>query len=86
MGAVLSIINFGRIIWLDGNDYSVALTVCLAMLFIVIFAKVLGSMVPLLVKKLNLDPALIANPAISSVSDIVALSIYFVMAMVILGL
>ena len=86
LGAVLSIINFGRIIWLDGNDYSVALTVCLAMLFIVIFAKVLGSMVPLLVKKLNLDPALIANPAISSVSDIVALSIYFVMAMVILGL
>ena len=86
LGAVLSIINFGRIIWLDGNDYSVALTVCLAMLFIVIFAKVFGSMVPLLVKKLNLDPALIANPAISSVSDIVALSIYFVMAMVILGL
>ncbi len=86
LGTVLSVLNFGRIIWLDGNDYGVALTVCLAMLFIVIFAKVLGSMVPLLVKKLNLDPALIANPAISSVSDIAALSIYFVMAMLILGL
>lgn len=86
LGAILSVLNFFRIIWLDGNDYSVALTVCLAMLFIVIFAKVLGSMVPLLVKKLNLDPALIANPAISSVSDIVALSIYFAMAMLILGL
>lgn len=86
LGSILSVLNFFRIIWIDGNDYSVALTVCLAMLFIVIFAKVLGSMVPLLVKKLNLDPALIANPAISSVSDIVALSIYFAMAMLILGL
>ena len=34
-------------------------------------------MVPLIVKKIHLDPALIANPAISSVSDAVALSIYF---------
>jgi len=86
LGAILSSLNFVRVVFLDGNDISVALTVCTAMLFIVIFAKVIGSMVPLLVKKLNLDPALIANPAISSVSDIVALSIYFAMAMLILGL
>ena len=50
------------------------------MIGIVMFAKILGSMIPLIVKKLNLDPALIANPAISSVSDAVALSIYFLMA------
>ncbi|MFR8855031.1 MAG: magnesium transporter [Oscillospiraceae bacterium] len=43
-------------------------------------------MIPLLVKKINLDPALIANPAISSISDAVALSIYFIMASVFLGL
>ena len=43
-------------------------------------------MIPLFVKKLKLDPALIANPAISSVSDMVALSIYFAMAMLLLGL
>ena len=55
------------------------------MLFIVMIAKVIGSMIPLIVKKLNLDPALIANPAISSVSDIIALSIYFLMAMIFLG-
>ena len=56
------------------------------MLFIVIFAKILGSMVPLIVKKVGLDPALIANPAISSISDAVALSIYFAMASIFLGL
>lgn len=86
IGLMLSLVNFARVCWMDGNGPQVALTVCAAMLFIVMFAKVLGSMVPLAVKKLKLDPALIANPAISSVSDIVALTIYFAMASVFLGI
>ncbi len=86
IGLILSVFNFVRVCWFDGNGPMIALTVCCAMLFIVIFAKILGSMIPLLVKKVNLDPALIANPAISSISDAVALSIYFAMAAIFLGL
>ncbi|MCI7147175.1 MAG: magnesium transporter [Candidatus Fimisoma sp.] len=86
IGLILSTFNFVRVCWFDGNGPMIALTVCCAMLFIVIFAKILGSMIPLLVKKVNLDPALIANPAISSISDAVALSIYFAMAAIFLGL
>ncbi len=86
IGLILSVLNFARVCWLDGNGPWIALTVCGSILAIVIFAKVIGSMVPLLVKKLKLDPALIANPAISSVSDIVALGIFFAMATVVLGL
>ncbi len=86
LGLILSMFNFLRVIFLDGNSISVALTVCFAMLMIVIIAKMLGSMVPLLVKRMNLDPALIANPFISSISDAVALTVYFAMAAIILGL
>ena len=86
VGVILSLFSFARSWLIDGNGPLIALTVCCAMLVIVIFAKVLGSMIPLLVKKLKLDPALIANPAISSISDAVALSIYFLMAMIFLGL
>lgn len=86
IGLILSTLNFARVVLLDGQGPMIALTVCSAMLCIVIFAKVIGSMIPLLVKKIKLDPALIANPAISSVSDMVALSIYFAMAMIFLGL
>mgnify|MGYP001637857005 CR=1 FL=1 len=86
IGVILSTFNFARVCLLDRQEPVIALTVCSAMLLIVIIGKVLGSMVPLLVKKMNLDPALIANPAISSVSDMVALSIYFAMASVFLGL
>ena len=86
LGLILSAFNFGRVCLIDGYGVKIAFTVCGAMLLIVIFAKILGSMVPLIVKKANLDPALIANPAISSISDAVALSIYFAIATLILGL
>jgi magnesium transporter len=86
IGVILSSLNFLRVCWFDGNGVDVALTVCTAMVFIVIFAKILGSMIPLLVKKIKLDPALIANPAISSISDAVALTIYFAMASIFLKL
>lgn len=85
IGVILSVINFFRVWLLDGNSIPIALTVSCAMVFIVIFAKMLGSMIPLIVKRIHLDPALIANPAISSVSDTVALSIYFLMASIFLG-
>ncbi|MGI6212239.1 MAG: magnesium transporter [Anaerovoracaceae bacterium] len=86
LGVLLSLFNFLRVYFLDGQTLMISLTVCLAMIFIVIFAKILGSMIPLIVKKIHLDPALIANPAISSVSDAVALSIYFSMATLLLGI
>ena len=87
IGVILSIFNYLRIYFVDGiHAPGIALTVCMSMIFIVIFAKVIGSMVPIIVKKMNLDPALIANPAISSVSDAVALSIYFAMATVFLNI
>ena len=85
IGVILSVVNFARVCWLDGAGVKIALTVCVAMLAIVVFAKLIGCMIPLFVKKINLDPALIANPAISSVSDAVALTIYFAMAMVFLS-
>ena len=86
VGLILSAFNFVRVTLLDGEPPIVALTICVSMVAIVVFAKVIGSMIPIFVKKLRLDPALIANPAISSVSDAVALSIYFAMAMLFLGL
>lgn len=85
IGVILSALNYLRIYFIDGiHNPGIALTVCTSMVFIVIFAKIIGSMIPLIVKKIHLDPALIANPAISSVSDAVALSIYFAMAQIFL--
>ncbi|MGN8648885.1 magnesium transporter [Eubacterium pyruvativorans] len=80
VGVVLSAVNFLRVTIIDGQSAIVAVTVCTSLLFIVMIAKLIGSMIPLIVRGIHLDPALVANPAISSVSDAIALSIYFVMA------
>ena len=86
LGVILSAFNFLRIVFIDHNNIIIAVTVCVSMIFIVIIAKILGSMIPLICQKLKLDPALIANPTLSSISDAVALVIYFLMASLFLGL
>ncbi len=90
-GVTLATVNFVKMLILDGlimkNDgitVSVALTVSLAILFIVIFAKVVGSMLPIGAEKIGVDPAVMANPLISTLTDTVSLLIYIYMAKLIL--
>ena len=90
-GLTLAAVNFVKMLVLDGmimhNEaitVSVALTVSLAILFIVIFAKVVGSMLPIGAEKIGVDPAVMANPLISTVTDTVSLLIYIFMAKLIL--
>ena len=59
-------------------------SVSLSVLFIVMFAKVVGSALPILAEKLGVDPAVMANPLISTVTDAVSLLIYIYVAKLIL--
>lgn len=90
-GITLAVVNFFKMLLLDGmilhNDsvtVSVAATVSLSVLFIVMFAKVVGSALPILAEKLGVDPAVMANPLISTVTDAVSLLIYIYVAKLIL--
>jgi magnesium transporter len=86
IGIVVSAINFGRIIWIDNNSIMVAFTVSTAMMLIVIIAKLIGSMLPMIAKKVGIDPALMAGPMIASITDMIALGTYFLMASLFLGI
>lgn len=86
IGVLLSSLNFVRICWLEGQGPMIGLTVCGAMLFIVIAAKIIGSMLPMLAKKIGIDPALMATPTISSISDMVSVVTYFLLAKALLGI
>ncbi len=90
-GLTLACVNFVKMLLLDGmimhnSDITVqvALTVSLSILFIVIFAKVVGSMLPMLAEKIGVDPAVMANPLISTVTDAVSLLIYICIAKLVL--
>ena len=90
-GVALAVVNFGKMLLLDGmllhNDavtVPVAATVSLSIVFIVLFAKSVGSMLPILAEKLGVDPAVMANPLISTVTDAVSLLIYIYVAKLVL--
>ena len=92
-GLSLALINFVKMLLVDrlllGNGavtVLVAATVSLSIVFIVMFAKVVGSMLPLLAEKIGVDPAVMANPLISTITDAVSLLIYFEMARLVLHL
>ena len=79
-GVSLAIVGYFKAIWLDGADALVALVVCITLFATVVAAKVAGCCFPMLIKKLGFDPAVVANPFITTVIDALALIIYFAVA------
>jgi len=58
----------------------------LAIFVIVIWANVLGAVLPLLAAKLGIDPPIVSGPVMSTLVDATGLFIYFTIAKVLLGL
>ena len=74
---VLSILNFIRLVTLEKVDITIALTVSVTLVFTVIVSKIVGALLPLGAKLLKADPAVMATPLITTISDAVTLIIYF---------
>ena len=91
-GITLAIANFIKIILIDNiilkNNISitVALVISLTLIFTVMVAKIIGSTLPILAKKMKLDPAVMASPFITTIVDAVSLLIYFRIATILLGI
>ena len=86
LGIVLSAFNFAKIMLIDRESVQIAITVCASMMAVVIFAKLIGGMLPMLAKRLGIDPALMATPMISSLTDMVSSFVYLLMATAVLGI
>jgi magnesium transporter len=92
LGAILGVIGFTRIIlWqhIHFFDYGphyqlVALTIGLALLGIVAFGSLAGSMLPFLLKRVGVDPASASAPFVATLVDVTGLVIYFSVAYAIL--
>lgn len=90
-GVTLAAVNFIKMLLIDrlllGNanvTVLVSVTVSLSIVFVVMFAKVVGSMLPIAAEKIGVDPAVMANPLISTVTDAVSLLIYIYVAKLVL--
>jgi magnesium transporter len=92
LGAILGVIGFTRIeLWqrLHLFDYGphhflVALTVGSALIGIVAFGSLAGSMLPFLLKRVGFDPASASAPFVATLVDVTGLVIYFSVALLIL--
>jgi magnesium transporter len=83
--AALSAVNLAKIMLLDGRPLSIAITVCLSQMVVIVLAKCLGGMLPLLAKKVGIDPALMAAPFISSLTDTFTCFVYLTLSTIILA-
>lgn len=89
-GVTLAVANFIKLMLFDlngrDNAFLIALVVSLTLIGTIIVAKLVGSSLPLLARKVGFDPAVMANPLISTVCDSLSLLIYFGVATVVLHL
>lgn len=86
VGFTLTIVNFLRLYFIQKTDILVATTVVISLFFTVVLAKIVGSSLPMLAKRLGFDPAIMAGPLITTIVDAVALTIYFTTATWLLGI
>ncbi len=84
LGLVMGVVAYGRaLMWHTGQ--AVALTVAVAIFAIVVWANVLGSLLPIIAQRLKIDPTVVSGPAMSTLVDATGLFIYFTVAGIILA-
>jgi len=86
VGTSLAGVNFIRMIIMDRVSINIALTVSITLMATVMMAEAIGGLLPIAAKKLNLDPAIMAAPLITTIVDALSLIVYFNVARILLGI
>jgi magnesium transporter len=88
LGGLLAVLGLA-VTWVLASEVRMspftALVVPLTLILVVTFGAVVGSLLPLLFKRLGLDPALMSNPFVAGISDILAIVVYMNVAMALLS-
>lgn len=82
----LGALNYLRVMLGHGNQPLVALVISLTLVCTITMANTFGVLLPMVAKKLRLDPALMATPMIATLVDIFSMMIYFAIATALLAI
>lgn len=74
-GVLLSTIIYGFGMYFQGT--TLAIVVSLSLFTVIIFASILGTLIPLILHRYNIDPALATGPFVTTLNDVIGLFIYF---------
>lgn len=87
VGSLLAIISFLKMYFIDRIDnIFIIIAVSVSLLVTVFIAKIVGGSLPIIAKKLKLDPAIMAAPLITTIVDAVTVMVYFGFSMWLLNL
>jgi magnesium transporter len=77
VGAALALANYLRMVLINRTDRNVSLLISISMVVTVMLSSTLGCLLPMLAKKLKIDPALVASPVLTTLVDSVSLLVLF---------
>ena len=83
-GLGLGVVNTARVMITNNGDLLLAVTISITLFAVILLAKTIGCLMPLLAKKIKLDPAVLAAPLITTILDGASLLVYFSIAHAIL--
>ena len=86
VGAVLALADGIRIYFMYQNNLELAIVIAVSLMGTIIISKLVGCILPLLAKKIGLDPAIMAAPLITTLVDTCSILIYFNIATLIFHL
>lgn len=86
LGLALGVIGVIRTLMWGGLDLTFSLVIGLSLLVICTWANTIGSLIPMVVSRLKIDPAVVSAPLITTLVDATGLAIYFLIAKALLGL
>src|SRR5699024_9640846 len=73
VGIPLALINFAKIYFLQSYGLALAITVSVTLLVTVVFAKIVGGILPMIAQRVRIDPAIMASPLITTIVDGISL-------------
>ena len=90
----LGLLAFAKVVWLSWETespeaftlWTIGAVIAMALFLQVTLSTVIGAALPLLVKKMGADPAVVASPAIRTIVNIIGLLLYFGLAAYIFNL
>ena len=85
LGIILGLLSFVRARFVDVSPF-IGIAVGIAVFVSVLAANLIGAILPLLLKKLKIDPAVSAGPFITTIIDVTSLILYFEIARLIFDL
>ena len=85
LGCLLGVIGFARVLMYHDQHIGFAITIGLTLVGIVIVGCTVGSMLPLLLRRLGIDPATSSTPFIASLVDVLGIIVFVHVAKVVMA-